>query len=162
MSVLYQIDKTVWLIAIVAVLAVIDIFWLFFLSQKIKNLLGGQNAKTIEQTLKHIQQELEKTNIYKKEVSGYLETAEKRLASSIRGVGTVRFNPFKGSGEGGNQSFSTSFINEAGNGVVISSLYSRERVSIFSKPIQNFQSEFELTDEERQAIEKAKLTLRKS
>ncbi|NIT70429.1 DUF4446 family protein, partial [candidate division KSB1 bacterium] len=59
------------------------------------------------------------------------------------GVGTVRFNPFKGTG--GGQSFAAAFLSEHGNGVVISTLYSRERVSVFAKPIQSFASEYELT-----------------
>ena len=69
---------------------------------------------------------------------------------------TVRFNPFKGTGAGGNQSFATALLNENGDGVVLSSLYSRERVSVYAKPVQKFSSEYELSGEEKQAIKSAK------
>lgn len=48
-------------------------------------------------------------------------------------------------------------LNEDGDGVVISSLYSRERMSIFAKPIKNGKSEYELTDEEKKSLAKAKV-----
>jgi hypothetical protein len=100
--------------------------------------------------------DIEKMHHFQKESLAYFEEIEDRLSRSIQAVKTVRFNPFKGTGEGGNQSFSTAFINENGDGVVISSLYSRDRVSIFSKPIAEFQSEFELTEEERGVVDEAK------
>jgi len=70
-------------------------------------------------------------------------------------VETIRFNPFKGNGSGGNQSFSTAFVNEEGDGVVISSLYSREHISVFAKPIKKMSSEYEMTKEEKDSLEKA-------
>jgi len=48
-------------------------------------------------------------------------------------------------------------LNEENDGVVLSSLYSRERMSIFAKPIKNGKSEYELTEEEQNALSKAKV-----
>ena len=48
-------------------------------------------------------------------------------------------------------------LNEEGDGVVLSSLYSRERMSIFAKPIKNGKSEYELTEEEKKLLEKARV-----
>jgi hypothetical protein len=84
---------------------------------------------------------------------------ESRLRRSNQAVETIRFNAFRDSGVGGNQSFATAMINENGDGVVISSLYSRERVSVFSKQVSSFNSEIELSEEERKAISGAKTKL---
>ncbi len=93
---------------------------------------------------------------FKKELETYLTTVESRLKKSVQGIHTVRFNPFKGStGSGGNQSFATAFLNELGDGVVVSSLYAREHVSIFAKPIVRGKSEFELSEEEAEAVKVA-------
>ena len=46
-----------------------------------------------------------------------------KLKKAIRGVETVRFNPFPD--QGSNQSFAIGMLSEEGNGVVMSSLYSR-------------------------------------
>lgn len=64
----------------------------------------------------------------------------------------IRFNPFKGQGIGGNQSFSTPFVDKDGNGFLITSIYSRENTRISSKVITNWRCEVELMEEEKQAI----------
>lgn len=127
---------------------------------KIKKLLRGKDAKTLEDTIVSAHANLTKLNEFQKEAINHFVSVEKRLNRSVQAVDTIRFNPFKGTGEGGGQSFSTSFISENGDGVVISSLYSRDRVSVFSKPVANFQSTFELTDEEKEVIEKCKKNLK--
>jgi len=48
-------------------------------------------------------------------------------------------------------------LDEEGNGVVLSSLYSRERMSIFAKPIKGGRSEYDLTAEEKEALNKARV-----
>ena len=98
-------------------------------------------------------------NEFRKDSIEYYKDVEKRLSRSIQAVETIRFNPFKGDGVGGSQSFSTTFSNEKGDGVIISSLYSRDRVSIFSKPLSKFESTFEFTPEEKETLENAKKSL---
>jgi len=85
--------------------------------------------------------------------------AELRLRSTLQGVGLVRFNPFEGQGQGGNQSFAIAFLDEYSNGVVLSTLYARDRVGVYAKPIEKGISTYELTNEEKEAIERARDTL---
>jgi hypothetical protein len=47
-------------------------------------------------------------------------------------------------------------MNDENDGVIMSSLYARDRMSIFAKPIKSGKSEFELTAEEKEVLEKAK------
>ena len=78
-----------------------------------------------------------------------------KLRKSIRGLETIRFNPFPD--QGSNQSFAIGMLNEDGDGVVISSLYSRDRMSVFAKPVKNNKSEYELSTEEKEALAKANI-----
>ena len=78
-----------------------------------------------------------------------------KVKKSIRGLETVRFNPFPD--QGSNQSFAIGMLNEEGDGVVFSSLYSRDRMSVFAKPIKNNKSEYELSGEEQKALDKARV-----
>ena len=126
---------------------------------KIHRLLRGKDAKSLEDGILGALDNLDKLNEFQKEAINHFINVEKRLNRSVQAVETIRFNPFKGVGEGGNQSFSTSFLSENGDGVVLSSLYSRDRVSIFSKPLEKFSSNFELTEEEKGVIEEAKKNL---
>jgi len=140
-------------IALVAILITLVIR----LEIKINNLLGGTDAKNIKEGMNLLRSELQAMQAFSEKATAHFFNIEKRLRKSIQHVDTIRFNPFKGTGAGGNQSFSTSFLNEQGDGVVISSLHSRERISIFSKPIKEYGSEFELSEEEKEVVTKAKI-----
>ncbi|MBI2617932.1 DUF4446 family protein [Candidatus Kaiserbacteria bacterium] len=130
--------------------------WNIRLEIKLRHLLSGKDARSLEDTIVHIKEGHEALHAFRAEVEAYLKRVERRLKRSIQGVETIRFNPFKGIGAGGNQSFSTVFLNEEGNGVVISTLHARDRMSFFSKPLVRFSSSHELTEEEKEAILKAK------
>lgn len=147
------------IIYISSVIVVLLVGWIIRLEIKIKRLLIGKNAKSLEDSIIETKKNLEELNVFEQKAKEHFLSVEKRLNKSIQAVDTIRFNPFKGTGEGGNQSFATSFMSENGNGVVISSLYSRDRVSVFSKPIQKFSSTFELTEEEKQVLQNSKKIL---
>jgi hypothetical protein len=72
------------------------------------------------------------------------------MRRTVQRVGLVRFNPF--SDTGGDQSFSIALLDGEGDGLVISSLFSRSETRVFAKPIQGGQSKYNLTEEEQQAI----------
>ncbi len=82
-----------------------------------------------------------------------LTVIDNKLKKSVRGVHMLRFNPFQEAGS--NQSFAIALVDENGDGLILSSLYSRERMSIFAKPIVKLESVHELSDEETQALEEA-------
>lgn len=126
--------------------------WIIKLEMKLRKFLIGKDAKTLEDSILSAKDNIEKLNTFQKEVVSHFTNVEKRLNRSIQAVETLRFNPFKGTGDGGNQSFSTALLNQNGDGVVLSSLYSRDRISVFSKPITKFQSSFELTEEETEVL----------
>jgi hypothetical protein len=123
--------------------------------------MRGKNGSSLEDGFNSIQGDISNLHKFENDMKNYLTDVEKRLRRSVQAVETIRYNPFKGTGSGGNQSFATGLISEEGNGVVISSLYSREHVSVFSKPVKSHKSEFELTEEELEVLNKAKESLGK-
>ena len=122
---------------------------------KLKKFLVGSKVDNLNDIISNMNKTLKEFEIFKTELETYLTTVEKRVRKSAQAIYTVRFNPFKGTGEGGNQSFATAFLNENRDGVIVSSLYSREHVSIFSKPIKKGFSEYELSEEEKTAVTEA-------
>lgn len=143
----YLIIANTFLIFILAI-------WIFRIEKRLKKLFRGQNAKNLEQIIASLDEELQKLNLSRREIEKYLETVETRLRKSVQNVNTVRFNPFENSGS--NQSFAVAFLNEKNDGVVISSLYSRDKVSVYAKPIRNGHSNYPLSEEERKAINSQK------
>lgn len=120
-----------------------------------KKILRG-TSKDLGTSMQQVIADMKDLDVFREELEQYLTTVESRLKTSVRGVHTIRFNPFQGDGSGGFQSFATAFINEEGNGVIISSLHARDRMSVFAKPIVKFTSELTLTEEEQEALSKAK------
>ena len=89
-----------------------------------------------------------------KKISKELEKLKKDSKFSVQKIGLLRFNPFKETG--GNQSFSIALLDSNNDGVIITSLYTREGNRIFAKPIKNSKSEYSLSEEEKKTIEQAK------
>ena len=144
---LYYIIGAVAIILIAVLLGLV-----IHLHLKLKKFLAGSDVKNLDGTVSEMKKSISDLQTFKKELEGYLVGVEARLRRSVQSVSTVRFNPFKGTGSGGNQSFATAFMNEDGDGVVVSSLYSREHVSVFSKPIRAHKSDYELSEEEQNAL----------
>lgn len=138
-----------------AVILVLSI-WLFVIDRRIKKLLSGKNAQSLEGVISALGEDIRALKSSQEATSAYLKTSEERLKKSIQNVETIRFNAFKGNGEGGNQSFAVALLSEDGDGAVISSLYARDRVNVFAKPIKNFTSEFEMTEEEKEVVARSK------
>jgi len=104
----------------------------------IKEILKG--FRSLEEKFENLSQEL-----------GRLKDAQKK---SIQKAELIRFNPFKE--VGGDQSFSLALLNEDNDGVVLTSLYTRQDNRVYGKTIKKGVSEYSLSNEEKEVIEKAK------
>lgn len=147
-----------WLAAGAFILAIIALFLMLSLRRRFMKLALGRNG-SIEESISILTRDTRELQNFRTELEKYLKLAESRLRGAVQGVGVVRFNAFAGNGAGGNQSFSVAFIDEHHSGVVFSTLYSRNHVGVYAKPLEKGASTFELTTEEREAIEKAKQML---
>jgi hypothetical protein len=153
-------DTNTYILCALVAIIILLIIWVIRLEILLKKMLHGK-AETVDESIANLKKDIAYLRKYKEVSEEYIEKMDERVRKSITGVKTIRFNPFKGTGSGGNQSFATAFVSENGDGVVLSSLYSREHVSIFSKPLQKFTSEFELSAEEKNALTEAKSVLAK-
>lgn len=127
--------------------------FIYSLLNRIKKLTTGTNGKNLEDA---IYQLMEDHTIFQnrvetiEQITGRLDT---EMKSTLRGIATVRYNAF--TDVGGKQSFATAIISEDGSGAVISSVYARDRVNVYAKPILDFKSDYELSKEENQAMKEA-------
>lgn len=83
-----------------------------------------------------------------------IQDLQSKLKLTIQKVGITRFNPFKETG--GDQSFSVALLDQHNNGILLTSLYSKERNRIFAKPIEEGGSKYKLSEEEQRTINQAK------
>lgn len=158
--------KIAWWLAVAApyiaaaalLVAIIAVLYAIALKRRFKRLMLGRNG-SIEESIAILSRDMKDIKKFRTELEAYLKIAESRLQGSIAGLGVVRFNPFSGDGSGGNQSFAAAFLDEGGHGVVFSSLYARDRVGLYAKPIEKGVSSYELTAEEKEAIAQAKQSI---
>jgi hypothetical protein len=140
---------------IILLIVLVGVIWVVKTEKRLKRFFLGKKGKDLEDTILNLEEEIVKLKKSKEDTEKELKEINSKLKKSIRGLETIRFNPFPD--QGSNQSFAIGMLNEDGDGVVLSSLYSRERMSIFAKPIKNGKSEYELTEEENKVIQKAKI-----
>lgn len=129
------------------------VFWLWRTEKKLRLFFSGKDAKSLEDVFVLLRKEMMEARRTLQDVDARIREAREQLRGSVQNVGIVRFNPFRDAG--GDQSFCIALLDEGRNGVVISSLYSRDGVRVYGKPIQAGVSTYTLSEEERQAIQKA-------
>lgn len=127
-----------------------------FLQNRTSKLFRIFKAENIEALIGKHSEEIEKLLKFKHDSTDYLKVLDQRMRSKTQTTRVKRYNSFVGENMGGSQSSSSAFLDETGSGLVLTSIYTRERTNVFVKPIYNWQSEFELSEEEAEVLEKAK------
>ena len=75
------------------------------------------------------------------------------LSHCIRKIGFYRYDAF---GNTRNElSFALALLDRENNGIVINSIYGQDNSNIYSKPIIGGKSQYKLSDEEKEALDKA-------
>jgi len=138
------------------IVIVVFSFLISSLMKRLEKLTTGTNGKNLETAIYQLMSDHE---IFQNRIERAEETAgrlDSEMKSAMRGIATVRYNAY--ADVGGKQSFATAILAEDGSGVVVSSIYARERVNVYAKPIRNFKSEYELSQEEMDALKEAAKT----
>lgn len=142
------------LAALTAVLFAL-LLWVIRLEMRLRTLTRGKHGASLEEVISGLHREQEAEEAFRTHVKEALQNLHQRMRSAARGISTLRFDAFAGTGSAGKQSFATAVISETGDGVVFSSLHARESTRMFAKPVAQFSSEHELTNEEREALARA-------
>lgn len=151
-----NIKLEIFFFVLTGVVLFLCVAWIIITEKRLKRFFLGKKAKDLEDTIIMLENEINKLNKAKGNIEKEISVINLKLKKSIRGLETIRFNPFPD--QGSNQSFAVGMLNEENDGLVISSLYSRERMSIFAKPIKGGTSLYELSTEEKEALVKAKVS----
>jgi hypothetical protein len=121
--------------------------------KKYSNLLKGTEGKDLETLLLDL---LEKTSA----VQNKQAKIEERLTNNqimeekhMQSWSLVRFQAFQNTG--GDQSFAFALLDALGDGIVMSSIFGREEARVYCKPVQRGSSNYPLSEEEKEAIQKA-------
>lgn len=153
-------ETLVIIFGIIGLLLLILLIWNIILSVKVskvkkqfRRLVKGTSEENLEEILNGLFTKMEEMNHSNSEIREEMGRLTKSFVSVKGRMGLVRFTAFDQ--QGSDLSFSLALIDDQKNGVVLTSLFGRDDSRIYAKPIENAQSIYNLTDEEKRAIQVA-------
>jgi hypothetical protein len=143
-----------WVTLALAVVALAGVAFLLARQQRLlgqyRRLMAGTSGGNLEALLNDHVRTVHDTAGRVESVEGMARRLEKSGYYSFQHLGIVRFNPFHDTGS--DQSFALALVDGHGNGVVLSSLHARDVTRVYAKPLEKWESTYQLTEEEKQAI----------
>lgn len=126
------------------------------LAIKYNRFMNGLSGASMEEVLDDCINKVNGVIDKNKEIEYELNTVKRNMLYCVQKVGVVRYNAFDNVGS--DLSFSIAMLDNNDDGVVISSLYSRETSSTYAKPVIGGKSKYPLSAEEIKAIDNARRT----
>lgn len=124
--------------------------WLVFIMWKQNRKIFG--AKPLPENIQaELLRRISRTETRLEVIEPRIDNLEEVSKVSVQKVGFLRFNPFHDTG--GDNSFVAAFLDQKNNGILISSLYTREGVRIYAKKIEGGMSGHHLSQEEKKILE---------
>lgn len=139
------------ILLIVAIIAVVMIFKLRKDYVAFMKKLG--NGKDLPKMLEKYLEDVRLIKRDNSEIKAYYTKLDSDIASCIQKIGLVRYNAFRDVGS--DLSFAIALLDRENNGVVFNGLYGSDSSNIYAKPIKNGQSQYQLSEEEKYAIDLA-------
>ncbi|MBA2939384.1 DUF4446 family protein [Paenibacillus sp. CGMCC 1.16610] len=156
MGELFGLNGNFVVLAILASILVL-FFIIILLSVKLSSLrkrytqmMNGSSSDNMEQLLIEMQQAINDQKAESAMTSAQVDTIRQSLTKMKSKVAIHRYNAFNDGGS--NLSFTIAILDDYQDGVVLTGIHSREQMYLYAKPIQNGQSTYTLSPEEKEAI----------
>ena len=138
-------------LAVLYITSVINLKKLRTSYSKFMNKLG--NGNNLEEMLQNYIKKVETVEARNEEIISYCKVIDDNIKRCTQKIGIVRYNAFKDVGS--DLSFSIALLDDYNTGVVLSGIYARDNSNIYAKPIEKGISKHILSEEEKEAINKA-------
>lgn len=127
--------------------------------KKYQSFMNGVEGINFEELLEIHTEKLNHTQIQMKEIEQHINRLDTQLKGCVQKVGMVRYSAFEDIGS--DLSFALALLDEKDNGIIINGIFARNNSYIYAKPIQNGQSTYKLSEEETEALQRAKTEFQK-
>jgi hypothetical protein len=118
--------------------------------RKYEAMMAGNGVEDLEGLLIDLKNQSDMLEEEQREQKVALEATQVKISGMKSNIALKRYNAF---GERGNDlSFSVAILDDSSNGIVLTSLHNRENSYIYSKPMQNGESQYALSPEEKEVI----------
>ena len=138
-------------LAVLYITSVINLKKLRTSYSKFMNKLG--NGNNLEEMLQNYIKKVETVEARNEEIISYCKIIDDNIKRCSQKIGIVRYNAFKDVGS--DLSFDLAILDDYNNGVVLNGIYARDSSNIYAKPIENGTSKYILSEEEKEAVNRA-------
>lgn len=138
-------------LAVLYITSVINLKKLRTSYSKFMNKLG--NGNNLEEMLQNYIKKVETVEARNEEIISYCKIIDYNIKRCSQKIGIVRYNAFKDVGS--DLSFALAILDDYNNGVVLNGIYARDSSNIYAKPIENGTSKYILSEEEKEAVNRA-------
>ncbi|OGV96518.1 hypothetical protein A2W24_03320 [Microgenomates group bacterium RBG_16_45_19] len=151
-------DNQFYLILIILGFLGVWLIWLtvylFLLKHFFVQFTAGVTKKDLKSLLANLVRSFTQVGSEIDSLNRDLKTIKLENYSHFQKLGFLRYNPFADTG--GDQSFCLCLLDKNNNGIVITSLHSREQTRIYAKAVKSGQpAGYEFAKEEREAVDLA-------
>lgn len=129
---------------------------LFILDRRFRRLMRGIQGTNLEELLQETMKAYQGILVRLDQLETGTNSLIATQAASLQGVGFVRFNAFS---ERGDMSFALTLLSQKGDGVVFCCLSSRDDCRLYARQVVGGVSTTPLSNEEKEAIQKALATI---
>ena len=138
-------------LAVLYITSVINLKKLRTSYSKFMSKLG--NGNNLEEMLQNYIKKVETVEARNEEIISYCKIIDDNIKRCSQKIGIVRYNAFKDVGS--DLSFALAILDDYNNGVVLNGIYARDSSNIYAKPIENGVSKYVLSEEEKEAVNRA-------
>lgn len=151
--------KTITIILLVLVILLILLVFLIInklnvISRKYSALMSGKKGADLEKIIRMRFKEMDQVKANAKRVTKEHKEIKYHLETCVNKIGLVKYDAFDEMA--GTLSFSLALLNSKNTGVVVNSMHTREGCYTYAKEIIAGESYIPLSEEEKEAIQKAK------
>ena len=138
---------------IILILLVVGlIIYVVYLSKKYLSFMKKLgNGNSLDEMLKKYLEDVKNVKQDNSKIKAYYTKLDNDINASIQKIGLVRYNAFKDVGS--DLSFAVALLDRENNGIVFNGIYGSESSNIYAKPIKNGESSYQLSEEEKYAID---------
>ena len=137
---------------VLLIVTIINIIMLTKTNKKyIKFMKKMGNGNNLAEMLKDYLDDVKEIKQDNSEIKAYYTKLDSDIASCIQKIGLVRYNAFKDVGS--DLSFAIALLDGNDTGVVLNGLYGSDSSNIYAKPIKGGVSTYQLSEEEKYALE---------
>lgn len=135
------------------ILLIITLCKLKTLRRRVDTLTRGKDTESMEDVMLNFFERIESLENAEQRMHQDIKEIKQNLKITYQKTGLVKYDAFREMS--GALSYSLALLDKQNNGVLITSMYSREGCYTYAKDIVNGESEINLSEEEREALKQA-------